>query len=100
MSENDTENTTESALDELRNLMRGVEDLLNASTGEVDAAVKKKQDKLNDALDSAKASAHQLEERAAAGARAADRIIREHPYETVGVAFGVGLLIGILVNRK
>lgn len=91
-------NTTEAALDELRDLMRGVEELLNASAETVDESVKKKREKLNDALDSAKASA--LQANAAAGARAADKVIREHPFEAVGVAFGAGLLIGALINRK
>jgi len=30
----------------------------------------------------------------------ADAVIREHPYEALGVAFGVGLLIGVLVVRR
>ena len=36
----------------------------------------------------------------AASARATDRAIREHPYESIGIAFGVGVLIGVLINRK
>ena len=35
-----------------------------------------------------------------AGAKAADKTIRDHPYESIGVAFGLGLLIGVLVTRK
>jgi ElaB/YqjD/DUF883 family membrane-anchored ribosome-binding protein len=35
-----------------------------------------------------------------AGAKAADQIIRKHPYESIGIALGVGLLIGVLVRRK
>jgi ElaB/YqjD/DUF883 family membrane-anchored ribosome-binding protein len=27
-------------------------------------------------------------------------VIRDHPYESIGVAFGLGLLIGVLVARK
>jgi ElaB/YqjD/DUF883 family membrane-anchored ribosome-binding protein len=27
-------------------------------------------------------------------------VIRAHPYESMGIAFGVGLLIGVLVARK
>jgi len=34
------------------------------------------------------------------GAKATDKVIREHPYESIGVAFGVGLLIGVLATRK
>jgi len=33
-------------------------------------------------------------------AKAADRVVRDHPYETIGLAFGLGLLIGILARRK
>ena len=33
-------------------------------------------------------------------AKAADRVIRDHPYQTIGLAFGVGLLIGILARRR
>ena len=33
-------------------------------------------------------------------AKAADRVIRDHPYHTIGLAFGVGLLIGILARRR
>ncbi len=40
------------------------------------------------------------EETAVERAKAADRVIRDHPYQTVGLAFGLGLLIGLLVRRK
>jgi ElaB/YqjD/DUF883 family membrane-anchored ribosome-binding protein len=34
------------------------------------------------------------------GARYADRAIREKPYHAVGIAFGVGLLLGVLWKKK
>ena len=40
------------------------------------------------------------EEKAVERAKAADRVIRDHPYQTVGLAFGLGLLIGLLARRK
>ena len=30
----------------------------------------------------------------------ADVVIRDHPYQSIGIAFGVGVLIGVLVARK
>ncbi len=33
-------------------------------------------------------------------AKAADHVVRSHPYQTIGLAFGLGLLVGILVRRK
>jgi ElaB/YqjD/DUF883 family membrane-anchored ribosome-binding protein len=40
------------------------------------------------------------EEKAVERAKAADRVIRDHPYQTVGLAFGLGLLIGLIARRK
>jgi len=56
--------------------------------------------RLTEAMESAKRACHRLEEKAIEGAKAADRTIREHPYQSIGVAFGLGLLIGVLVTRK
>lgn len=50
-------------------------------------------------LASAKAGMHRFNEKAAEGARATDRVIRANPYQSIGVAFGLGILIGVLVTR-
>lgn len=39
-------------------------------------------------------------QRVVEGAKATDRVVRGHPYQTIGLAFGVGLLIGVLARRK
>src|SRR5213593_4125522 len=52
--------------------------------------------KLSAALNTAKTK---IQEQTTAGARATDRAIREHPYESIGIAFGIGVLIGVLINR-
>ena len=38
-------------------------------------------------------------EKVTACAKAADRAVREKPYQAMGIALGVGVLIGILTNR-
>jgi ElaB/YqjD/DUF883 family membrane-anchored ribosome-binding protein len=40
------------------------------------------------------------EEKAVERAKAADRVIRDHPYQTIGAAFGLGILIGVLARRR
>jgi ElaB/YqjD/DUF883 family membrane-anchored ribosome-binding protein len=52
------------------------------------------------ALESAKAAYQRVEEKTIAAAKATDQTIREHPYESIGIAFGLGLLAGVLVARK
>jgi ElaB/YqjD/DUF883 family membrane-anchored ribosome-binding protein len=47
-----------------------------------------------------KAMIQRAEQTAVDRAKAADRLVRDHPYQTIGVAFGLGLLLGILARRK
>ena len=51
-------------------------------------------------VDEMKAMFQRAEERAVERAKAADRLIRDHPYQTIGLAFGLGLLIGVLAIRR
>ncbi len=39
-------------------------------------------------------------EKVVAGAKKTDETIRSHPYESLAVALGVGVLIGALIRRK
>jgi ElaB/YqjD/DUF883 family membrane-anchored ribosome-binding protein len=41
-----------------------------------------------------------VREKAAEGVRAADEVVHEHPYQAIGIACGVGALIGYLVFRR
>jgi ElaB/YqjD/DUF883 family membrane-anchored ribosome-binding protein len=47
-----------------------------------------------------KAMVQKAEEKAVERAKAADRLVRDHPYQTIGLAFGLGVLIGVLARRK
>jgi ElaB/YqjD/DUF883 family membrane-anchored ribosome-binding protein len=39
-------------------------------------------------------------EKATVYARNADQKIRENPYQAVGIAFGLGLVVGLLLTRR
>jgi ElaB/YqjD/DUF883 family membrane-anchored ribosome-binding protein len=56
--------------------------------------------KLDAAIEKAKAVCERLQEKTVQAAKATDKTVREHPYESIGVAFGLGLLIGVLVCRR
>ena len=56
--------------------------------------------KLDAAVEKAKVVCERLQEQTVAAAKASDKAVREHPYQAVGIAFGVGLLIGVLVSRS
>lgn len=56
--------------------------------------------KLDASVEKAKQVCERLQEQTAAAAKATDETIRAHPYQAMGVAFGVGVLIGVLVSRS
>jgi len=57
-------------------------------------------DKLESAVEKAKVLCERLQEQTTAAAKAADRTVRENPYQAVGVAFGLGILAGLLISRS
>jgi ElaB/YqjD/DUF883 family membrane-anchored ribosome-binding protein len=52
------------------------------------------------ALERGKEIYGRVKEKAVEGAKATDEAVREHPYQAMAVAFGVGALIGYLVARR
>jgi ElaB/YqjD/DUF883 family membrane-anchored ribosome-binding protein len=81
-------------------VMHDAESLLKASAGELGEKAREARARLSASLEGARANFHKIEDRAIASAKATDKIIRDHPYQSVGAAFGIGLLIGVLVTRR
>lgn len=97
---NATELNTDRLVTDLKRIVQDSEALLHATKDAVGDKAQEVRERLTDALESAKHTCRRLEDKAIEGAKAADQTIRDHPYQSIGVAFGVGLLIGVLVTRK
>lgn len=95
-----TPNPKDKLVADLKTLARDAEDLIKATASDLSDKTKEARARLNVALEKARQSAHKWEEKAAAGAKATDAIIRRHPYESMGIAFGLGVLLGVLINRR
>ena len=52
------------------------------------------------ALESGKETFSRVREKAAEGVTVADRTVRDNPYQAIGLAFGVGALMGYLAFRQ
>ena len=52
------------------------------------------------ALDSGKEIYGRVRDKAVEGAKVADQAVHEHPYESIGIALGVGALLGYLLARR
>ena len=95
-----TEQANARPASDLKAVVRDAEELMKATAGQAGEKVTELRGRLAAALESAKATCHRLEEKTVVAAKVTDRTIREHPYESIGIAFGVGLLVGVLVGRK
>jgi ElaB/YqjD/DUF883 family membrane-anchored ribosome-binding protein len=51
-------------------------------------------------VDNFKLAAQQARQKARESALAADRVVHDHPYQTIGIALGTGLLLGFLARRR
>ena len=85
---------------DLERVVRDSEQLLQHTANAVGDKAKEMRERVSETLDEAKATCRQLEEKAIEGAKATDRVIREYPYKSLGLAFGIGVLLGALVIRK
>ena len=56
--------------------------------------------RLAGALESGKELIGRAREKAVERAKAADQVVRENPYQTIAIAFGVGAVIGYLLARR
>jgi ElaB/YqjD/DUF883 family membrane-anchored ribosome-binding protein len=85
---------------DLHNLVEDAQALLSATTDVAGEKVAEARKRLSAAVERGKETWNHMQERAVEGAKAADRVIRDHPYQAVGIAFGVGMLCGFLANRR
>ena len=82
------------------NLADDARELLAATAGMAETKVVEARKRLKIALERGKEAWGELQDRASAQARVADEVIRDHPYQSIGIAFGVGALLGILMARR
>ena len=94
-----TQQVNERLVGDLKAIGQDAEELLKTSARQGSEKADNAQGRLAGAVEAARVACLKLEETTAAAAKATDRCIREHPYETIGVAFGLGLVIGVLASR-
>jgi ElaB/YqjD/DUF883 family membrane-anchored ribosome-binding protein len=98
-STSDIEESTEKLLQDLKEVVRDGEELLRAGADELGERGAAAREKLTAALEMAKETQRRLQEKVVASAKATDNYIRTNPYQSIGIAFGVGLLLGVYAAR-
>jgi ElaB/YqjD/DUF883 family membrane-anchored ribosome-binding protein len=95
-----TRRTGEKVSKGIKDAVEHGEDLARSTAADLEEAAKEGHAKLSAAIDSTKAACASLQDKVVESAKATDRVVREYPYPSLGVVFGLGLLIGILWNRR
>lgn len=93
-----TAQSPEAIVKDLHALLAEAEKLVGENAGE--EAVTTLRQKLETAQERITDLYQNARERVVAGAKYTDEAVRSHPYESVAVAAGVGLLVGLLVGRS
>jgi len=97
----DTVHTPKELLTELQSLVAEAETMMADSLtehsaealGNLRARFGAAQERMGELYDSAK-------KKVVAGAKCTDTAIRENPYQSMAIALGVGVLVGVLVGRR
>ena len=100
MSSNANEVHLDRVVEDLKRIVRDSEVLLADSTELASEKGRQAKERWRQAVAAAKVTCRPLEDRAIEGAKATDRVIRAHPYQAIGIAAAIGVVVGVLVARK
>jgi ElaB/YqjD/DUF883 family membrane-anchored ribosome-binding protein len=97
---NNMEKHTQAASDALGTLAEDARALMAATADMAGEKIGEARKRVAAALESGKELYGRVRQKAVEGTEAADQAVQEHPYQAIGIALGVGVLIGFLLARR
>jgi ElaB/YqjD/DUF883 family membrane-anchored ribosome-binding protein len=91
---------TQAISDDMGQLAEDARALVTATADDAKAKVGEARQHLVAIVESGKAFCGRVRDKAIEGSKVADGAVRGHPYQAIGIAFGVGALIGDLLARR
>lgn len=89
---------------DMKTVIADAEDLLRATANQAGEKIAVARERIQDSLHQAKVKLAEAEamvtERAKQAARYTDDYVHENPWRAIGVAAGIGLLLGLLISRR
>jgi ElaB/YqjD/DUF883 family membrane-anchored ribosome-binding protein len=99
-----TEPSRSKLVDEFSTVLTEAEEMLKRAANETGEKAKDLRSQVEAKLLTAKLRLQELEgqavDRAKEAARATDDYVHTHPWQAIGIAAGVGVAIGLLLNRR
>jgi ElaB/YqjD/DUF883 family membrane-anchored ribosome-binding protein len=99
-----SEVTSDQLIDDLKTVMSDAEALLKATSAQTGEKIQEVRARAEESLRVAKQRLTAAEEEALRRAReiadATEEYVRDNPWQSVGIAAGVGLVVGLLLSRR
>ena len=99
-----TNSNKEKLVADLKNVVADAEEILRATAGIAGEKMAELREHIGERLSDAKLRLADAEaivlDKTKAAARATDDFVNENPWQSVGIAAGVGLLLGIIIGRR
>lgn len=99
-----TEVNKEKLMSDIKTVLADAEDLLKQAAGATGERASELRASALSRLKQAKEKAADVQvvvvEKGKKAVRATDDYVHEHPWQAIGIAAGVGVLVGLLINRK
>jgi ElaB/YqjD/DUF883 family membrane-anchored ribosome-binding protein len=96
--------TTDKLVEDLKVVMRDAEALIKATSAQTGEKIQEVRARAEESLRQARSRLTVIEDEAMQRARevadATEEYVKENPWQAVGIAAGVGLLVGLLVSRR
>jgi ElaB/YqjD/DUF883 family membrane-anchored ribosome-binding protein len=100
----DTTVTKDKLIQDLKVVITDAEELLRATASQAGEKATVAREKIQQSLQQAKIKLSEVEgvlvDKTKQAAHATDEYVHEHPWKAVGVAAGIGLIIGMLISRR
>jgi ElaB/YqjD/DUF883 family membrane-anchored ribosome-binding protein len=89
---------------DMRSVIADAEDLLRATANQAGEKIAVARERIQDSLHQAKVKLAEAEavltEHAKQAARYTDEYVHDNPWRAIGIAAGIGLLLGLLISRR
>ena len=97
---NSMSNKSQAVNEALSSLAEDARALMSATSDVAGEKVAEARKRLAAALENSKQIYGRLREKAIDGAKAADEVVRENPYQAMGIALAAGAIVGYLLARS
>lgn len=96
--------TTDKLFSDLQTVIEDAEALLQATASQTGEKIEAVRSRARTSLNQARQRLSEVQVKAADQARqaaeSADEYVHKNPWQAVGIAAGIGLLVGVLINRR